>query len=408
MKNRFILYAISLLLTCSLQAQSLVEFQSIAIENNPGIQSSYKQFEASLQQIPQAKSLVDPVLSGSYFLRPMRTLMGEQIFKLSLNQQFPWFGTLKAKGNAVALRTEANFQSFLNKKAELERRVAETYYPLIEVEVFLDIEEEHIKLLNSIYELAENQYENNQLKLKDLFEIEIQLEESKTNTEVLKKRKTSLHAQMNALLNRSLENSIQISTEIETTNLMPSEASVEQHPLFKSLQLQEESYQAEEQFSRKSAYPKIGLGVEYVYMDQFSQNGMQFGGMQMFMPMLSVSLPIFNKKYKAAIQETQLMQEAIELEKQNQYNQLNAEYSRYKAEMESEQELLKLLAFKVKKTQQILDLSYNEFENALISLTDLLVVQQRLLNFQQEQQISITALKTAETQLNYLTYKNID
>jgi outer membrane protein TolC len=124
--------------------------------------------------------------------------------------------------------------------------------------------------------------------------------------------------------------------------------------------------------------------------------------------MLSVSLPIFNKKYKAAIQETQLMQEAIELEKQNQYNQLNAEYSRYKAEMESEQELLKLLAFKVKKTQQILDLSYNEFENALISLTDLLVVQQRLLNFQQEQQISITALKTAETQLNYLTYKNID
>jgi len=408
MKKTNILIGLLFLIGVSAQAQSLEEIQQIALDNNPGIQASYKQFEASMEQIPQAKSLEDPVLSAGYFLQPMGTLMGEQVFKLSLNQQFPWFGTLKAKGNAVALQTEANYQNFLNKKAELEQKVAEAFFPLVEVEVFLSIEEEHLQLLKSIYEVAENQYENNEIKLKDLFEIEMQIEEIKTNAKLLLNQKKAYLAQMNALLNRDSSTAIEVIPESEITPLPSSAASVEGHPLLQSLQLQQESYVAQEKFAKKSAMPKIGIGIEYMYLDDFSMNGMQYEGMNMFMPMLSVSLPVFNKKYKSARKEAQFLQEATALEQQAQKNQFTAAVQQNLAAIESQQERLDLLDYKVQKTQQIFDLSFKEFENSLLSLTQLLNVQQRLLDFQQEKQVAKTALQMAQSQLNYLTYKNIE
>lgn len=408
MKKTNILIGLVFLIGVSAQAQSLEEIQQIALDNNPGIQASYKQFEASMEQIPQAKSLEDPVLSAGYFLQPMGTLMGEQVFKLSLNQQFPWFGTLKAKGNAVALQTEANYQNFLNKKAELEQKVAEAFFPLVEVEVFLSIEEEHLQLLKSIYEVAENQYENNEIKLKDLFEIEMQIEEIKTNAKLLLNQKKAYLAQMNALLNRDSSTAIEVIPESEITPLPSSAASVEGHPLLQSLQLQQESYVAQEKFAKKSAMPKIGIGIEYMYLDDFSMNGMQYEGMNMFMPMLSVSLPVFNKKYKSARKEAQFLQEATALEQQAQKNQFTAAVQQNLAAIESQQERLDLLDYKVQKTQQIFDLSFKEFENSLLSLTQLLNVQQRLLDFQQEKQVAKTALQKAQSQLNYLTYKNIE
>lgn len=189
MKKTNILIGLLLLVGAWVQAQSLEEMQRLAIENNAGIQSSYKQFEASLEQIPQAKSLEDPILSAGYFLQPMGTLMGEQVFKLSLNQQFPWFGTLKAKGDVVALQAEANFQEFIQQKADLELRVAEQYYPLVEIHQRMELEEKHQKLLKSIYEIAENQYENNETSLKEVYEVEMELEESKINLQILAQQK---------------------------------------------------------------------------------------------------------------------------------------------------------------------------------------------------------------------------
>ncbi|MEX0987768.1 MAG: transporter, partial [Bacteroidales bacterium] len=41
-------------------AQTLDDYFKIAAENNPGIQSKYKEFEAALEKIPQVSSLTDP------------------------------------------------------------------------------------------------------------------------------------------------------------------------------------------------------------------------------------------------------------------------------------------------------------------------------------------------------------
>ncbi|MDD4729078.1 MAG: hypothetical protein PHN55_10055, partial [Dysgonamonadaceae bacterium] len=53
------------------QTQTLDEYFKTAAENNPGLQSKYKEFEAALQKIPQVNSLPDPTFSFSYNIPKM-------------------------------------------------------------------------------------------------------------------------------------------------------------------------------------------------------------------------------------------------------------------------------------------------------------------------------------------------
>jgi outer membrane protein, heavy metal efflux system len=46
---------------------------------------------------------------------------------------FPWFGTLKAQGDAAALLAEAKYQSFLDARNQLFYQVAAAYHPLYEL-----------------------------------------------------------------------------------------------------------------------------------------------------------------------------------------------------------------------------------------------------------------------------------
>lgn len=388
-----------------LKAQALIDFQTIALENNPAIKASYKKFEASLEKIPQSKSLEDPVLAAGYFLQPMGTLMGEQVFKLSLTQQFPWFGTLKAKGNVLALQSEANFQEFLDQKALLELQVAEVFYPLVELKSLKKLEQERLKLLHSTYAVAEIQYENNQVSLKELVQLDIEIEASKTSYKLLHQQEKRLNARLNALLNRPLTIPIEVVQEEANEQIVPTRVAVESHPLLSSFQLQVERFEAEEKLAQKAAMPKFGVGLEYMYLDDFTMNGMQYEGMNMLMPMLSVSLPIFNKKYKSAKKEAQLMQQATQLAYENQLNLLNSEASQQLALIEEEEQSLALVAFTLKKTQQVLELSFTEFENALLSLPELIKVQQQLISLQQEEQRIMTRLRLAKEKINYLAYK---
>lgn len=405
MNYKNILHGLAFLSLFSLQAQRLVDFQSMALESNPAINASYKKVEASLEKIPQANSLEDPVLAAGYFLQPMGTLMGEQVFKLSLTQQFPWFGTLKAKGNVLALQSEAIFQDFLNQKALLELQVAEVFYPLVELKALMKLEHEGLALLHDIYNVAEIQYENNELSLKELFQLDMEIEESKTNFNLLVQQQKSRVAQLNSLLNRPVNSPLEVADEPDNELIISTGIAVEEHPLLEALQLQTKSFEAQEKLAQKSALPKFGIGLEYMYLDDFSMNGMQYEGMNMIMPMLSVSLPVFNKKYKSARKEAKLMQEASQLAYQSQLNQLTSEHYQQLALIEAETQSLDLVAFKLKKTKQILELSFTEFENTLISLPNLLKVQQELIALQQEEQKIKTRLNIAKENLIYLQYK---
>ena len=97
------LILVLVLYATSVNSQTLNDYLSMASQNNPEIQSAYKEFEAALQKAPQVSSLPDPSLTMSAFGRMIETRVGAQEARFSLMQMFPWFGTLEAKKNAANL-----------------------------------------------------------------------------------------------------------------------------------------------------------------------------------------------------------------------------------------------------------------------------------------------------------------
>ncbi|HAH57765.1 MAG TPA: TolC family protein, partial [Bacteroidales bacterium] len=104
-----------MIITSPVTAQTLQSYQQIASQNNPGLQAKYKEFEAAMQKVPQVSSLPDPNLSFGYFIPKM----GSQRAELTLNQMFPWFGTLGAQADAATLMAEAKYQAFLDARNQL-------------------------------------------------------------------------------------------------------------------------------------------------------------------------------------------------------------------------------------------------------------------------------------------------
>src|SRR6056297_2750922 len=116
------------------QAQTLETYFKIAAENNPGLKAKYMEYEIAMEKIPQVSSLPDPSFSFGFFISPVETRVGPQRAKFSLSQMFPWFGTLKARGDAAAFMAEAKFQAFINERNRLLYKVSAAYYPLYELE----------------------------------------------------------------------------------------------------------------------------------------------------------------------------------------------------------------------------------------------------------------------------------
>ena len=130
-------------------AQTLEEYFKVAADNNPGLLSQYKEFEAALQKVPQVSTLPDPSLSVSAFGQMVETRVGPQMARFSLSQMFPWFGTLKAQGDAATLMAEAKYQSFLEAQNKLYYDVSAAYFPLYELQEWAKIEERNVAILES-------------------------------------------------------------------------------------------------------------------------------------------------------------------------------------------------------------------------------------------------------------------
>ena len=133
---RYNIYLIAFLMSLTtLYGQSqLDQYIKVAVQNNPGLKASRAEFEAAMQRTAQMGSLDDPNFRVSSFGQMVETRTGQQMARFSLEQMFPWFGTLREQRNAAALNAESVFESFKNDQNELIFNVKEAYYPLYEID----------------------------------------------------------------------------------------------------------------------------------------------------------------------------------------------------------------------------------------------------------------------------------
>lgn len=403
---KYLIYIVLITLNLSANAQTLDDYFKVAAEKNPGIQARYKEFEAAMQRIPQVNSLPDPSVSFGYFLSPVETRVGPQRARFSLSQMFPWFGTLKAQADAAALQAEAKYFNFLDARNQLYYRVAATYYPLYELREWQRIEQENVRILESYKDLATVKFQNGQAPLVDALRVDLMLKEAQTELEILQKKEASLRMAFNKTLSRDESEAVQLPDSLTAELLAPRyrrDSLLTDNPLLTELERRIEAARAAETVAEKQAMPKLGAGLDYVVVGKRTDMNPAGNGRDVLMPMVTVGLPIYRKKYAAAIKEAQLMQDNYNLQKEELSNTLVASYEMAWFEIEQQQELLTLYRQQIQESGQILDLLITAYSNSGANFEEVLRVQERLLKYQK---MSVTALKnyrTALARIDYLT-----
>ena len=140
--------------------------------------------------------------------------------------------------------------------------------------------------------------------------------------------------------------------------------------------------QAQEKAAQLQGLPKLGVGFEYIITQARPEMSFPYNGKDAYMAMFSVSLPIYRKKYKAAVKESQLMQTSFSTMQQDVENMLIAEYEMASFELNRTSQQLALYHKQVDQTRQIITLVTTSYSNNNADLEEVLTMQQMLLKYE--------------------------
>ncbi len=405
---RYLIHILLIGVSGILNAQTLDDYLKEAAENNPNLKASYTEFEMAVQRVAQVNALPDPTLSFGVFVSPIETRIGPQRARISLSQMFPWFGTLKAKEDVASLLAEAKYQEFLNTKNELYLNVKKAFYPIVELREMIRLQEENITLLISTKELALSSFSSGKGAMVDVLRVEIMIEDLETEIRILQDKIKPLTAVFNSLLNKP-ENAIVV-TEIVKKPLLTNEyqrdSLLTQNIQLKAIDAQLHAAEANEIVSKKKGLPQFGVGLDYAIVGKRTDMDVSGNGKNAFMPMITMSLPIFRGKYNASNKEAELMKSAITYKKENLQNNLLSTYEIARYEMEKSIQQIDLNEKQLEKTDQVLTLLYTSFSNSGKDFVEILRIQQQLLKYEMANATAMKNYYVALAQLDYLISKS--
>ena len=402
--KKAILFLASVFFAFTMQGQNLQEYIETALENNPEVQ----QFDIKYKRISEKKEEVNTLpnteFGAGYFVSTPETRTGPQRFKLSVKQMIPFFGTITARENYVSSLADAAYQDIVVVKRKLVTSVAQSYYKLYEVKAKQKVLDENIALLKMYEKLALTSVEVGKASAVDVLRLQIRQNELAQQKEVLREVFLGMQKAFNKLLNQdintqiSVVDSLQIPTKVD--KIQPSILKL--HPELVKFDKLYASVEKSEFLNQKEKQPMIGFGLDYVNVEKRTDMNVVDNGKDIIMPMVSLSIPIFNKKNKSISKQNKLQQEEILSQKEQRYNTLesvlyravsdrNASVINYRTQLKNLEQ--------AKNAEQILVKSY---ETGTIDFNDVLDIQELQLKFQTNMITSEVTYYTQSTIINYL------
>jgi outer membrane protein TolC len=455
--KKLLLLTFILVFSSTLYSQdSLRYYLELAAKNNPTVLQRFNEYQAALQKVPQAGSLSDPELSLGVFLSPMELVAGNQVADIRLMQMFPWFGVLRNAKDEMSLMANAKFETFRDAKLQVFYDLQRTWYELNKVRQNIHISDKNIELLHTIERLAivrfkavpftDNNSEPSKAMpsspssgstsvspgmntmggssantagsaanqpepsmqgsssggsgLTDVYRIQIEIGDLQNNIDLLKNQFTTISAQFNSYLNRLPVALVNLPDTLVADSYQPSFATItdsilKNNPMLGMLQFEKQSLEARKQMVTKMGYPMVGLGVNYSLINKSEMSTSPMNGKDMVMPMITATLPIYRKKYKAMREETDFLKSANSQNYLATSNSLQTEYYQALQLYRDADRRIKLYADQFQLASKTLRILIKSFASSGSSLTDILRVRQQTLDYNYKQVEAVADYNTS-------------
>jgi len=404
--KKTIFYLITLLLSTALQAQSLEHYLSLALSNNPQLQALNMRYEIAEEKINQAAAVPKATFGAGYFASEPETRTGPQRFKLSVSQMLPWFGTLKARQDYARSLVETEGLDRLIVERQLALSLAQSYYRLYGYQQKMHIVEAAIELFKSYEALALKAVENGSASVVNV--LQLQIEQNKLSEEFLKIQeleKAEEVAFANLLSDDSFEG-IQFSEmlEIPLEDLMHEQSRLAVNPEILKYDRLFAAVQQSEIVNQKEAQPSLGLGLDYIAVQQRSDVLLNENGKDILMPMLKLSVPLFKSKHSSVAQQLELRQRELNYEKNHRLNLLENKLAQAIALQNQAQISFKSQDANSAQTQKMKEVVLSNFESDRQKLTEVIAMEQLYLQFEFKKIEAVVQFYSQTALINYLIF----
>ncbi|CDN33007.1 Heavy metal RND efflux outer membrane protein, CzcC family [Mucinivorans hirudinis] len=209
-------------------------------------------------------------------------------------------------------------------------------------------------------------------------------------------------AKFNTLLNRDHATPVTLSDTIIQTSFKSDYTEavkniLEHNPMLAMVDAQAKSYKAKSEMDKKMSLPMLGVGIQYSVIGKRMAMGIpvtEMNGKDMVMPMVSLTIPIYRKKYNAQQNESRLLHQAAHHQYQNTLNNLIAEYISLSEQLEEAARKAELYRNQSRLANVSYQLALGEFSVGTSSMSNVIEIQRQLLDYK---------FKRAEAIANYNT-----
>ena len=386
-------------------SQQLETYLDEALLSNPEIQKFELQYKIASEKVNEVNNIPNTELGVGYFVSEPETRTGAQRFKVSAKQMLPWFGNITARENYVSSLADSKYEDIVIAKRKLIASVSQSYYNLYGNKAKQAILKDNIKLLKTYETLALTSVEVGKASAVDVLRLQMRQNEMEQLLKVLQQQFLSEQTNFNKILNREKSNNIKV---IDTL-FLPNEAielnedRLKLHPELLKFDKLYASVEQSELLNQKESSPMIGFGLDYINVNKRPNLDFSDNGKDIIMPMVSVSIPIFNKKYKSQTKQNALQQQEISAQKQARLNSLQILLDKAVNDRNSARIRYETQTKNLKQAKDAESILIKNYETGTIDFNDVLDIQELQLKFQMNQIEAIQSYYLQTTIINYLT-----
>ncbi len=396
-----VIFLCSLFIILKGNAQQLETLINDALKNNLEIKKFDYQHKIASEKIHEVNSLPNTEFNLGVMAISPEMNMPMQRFKVSVMQMLPWFGTISARKNYATTLAEAEFVEVTIAKRKLVLSVSQLYYQLYEINAKQKVLDKSIELLKHYERLALTALEVSKASAVDVLKLQIRQNELNQEKAVLIQQYNGIQAAINSKLNRSYNTKVTIesSPEIPEEDTLYEYETLALNPELLKYDKLYQSVELSELLNQKEKKPMIGVGLEYINQES---NGMITSPFKdMIMPMVSITLPIFNKKYTSQTKQNELQKKVLQFQKDDRLNGLKADLSKAISLRNQSRIKFNTQSKNLKQAKNVEEIILKKYETGTINFNDILDIQELQLKFQINQ---IEAIKTYYLQTTIINY----
>ena len=386
------------------KAQELQYFILEAENNNPEIKAFNLRYSIAEEKVNEVNWVPNTEFSAGYFVSEPETRTGPQRARFSARQMLPWFGTITARENYATAMANAEYIEIVIAKRKLSLSVSQSYFGLYEIKAQQRVLSKNVLLLKTYEKIALKSLEVGKASAVDVLRLQIRQNELQQQKDLLDEAYLAAQISFNKLLHREGATELIIPNELFLPNedVLPIKGVLSLNPELLLYDKRYESVAKEELLNKNELNPMIGFGLDYIPVSERTDMNFNDNGKDVFMPMMTVSIPLFNNKFKSITKQNELRQLEINSQKESRLNILETAF----AKAISRRNQAKIQSYtqekNLKQAQDAEEILIKNYQTGTINFNDILDIQELQLKFQMNQISAVTSYYTQTAIINYL------